>query len=333
MDLEIRHLRVLNAIADAGSLTRAAAALGFTQPALSAQLQRIERMLGGPLFARDSRGARPTAFGAMVLAHAHSVLTAHEDLMRDVRQRGPGDSDLTAVRLGSVPGPLTAVLVTTARGLLPRAEITLHTFDTEEEQLELLATGRLDFGLVVDYPEYELVLRPGLSEALLAVDPVFVLISERHPLAARPDIPLSALSGEAWLAGENKDVRMRAQFRAACRHAGFAPRRVQRLSGSVVFPLVGQGHGVALAHPLVTEREGVVVRPLAGDPMGVRQRLVWATSSPLAEHAPALHDALTKAYWVEAQRARVYREWLAGRGRLPPASGAADTTAGVSGTE
>ncbi|MGY1498346.1 LysR family transcriptional regulator [Streptomyces sp. QTS52] len=319
MELEVRHLRVLNAIADAGSISRAAAALGFTQPALTAQLQRIERLLGGSLFIRDGNGSRPTAFGAMVLAHAHGILTAHEDLMRDVRQRGPDDSDLTALRLGSIPGPLTAVLVTTARRLLPRAEITLHTCDTEEEQLELLATGRLDFGLVVDYPEYELALRPGLSDALLAVEPVFVLISEGHPLTGRPDIPLRDLSGEAWLVGENKDVRMRAQFRAACRRAGFAPRRVQRLSASVVFPLVGQGHGVALAHPLVTEREGVVARPLTGDPMGVRQRLVWAASSPLAEHAPALHDALTKAYWAEARRARVYWEWLENKGRLPPA--------------
>ncbi|MEU1480570.1 LysR family transcriptional regulator [Streptomyces sp. NPDC001668] len=318
MDLEVRHLRVLNAIAEAGSITRAAAALGFTQPSLTAQLQRIERMLGGSLFVRDGGGSRPTAFGAMVLAHAHGILTAHEDLMRDVRQRGPEDSDLTALRLGSLPGPLTALLVTTAQHLLPRAEITLHTCDTEEEQLELLASGRLDFGLVVDYPEYELALRPGLSDAVLAEEPVFVLISERHPLAARPDIPLSALSGEAWLVGENKDVRMRAQFRAACRRAGFVPRRVQRLSASVVFPLVGRGHGVALAHPLVTEREGVVARPLAGDPMGVRQRLVWAAGSPLAEHAPVLHDALTKAYWTEVRRAGVYREWLEGRGLLPP---------------
>ncbi len=95
-------------------------------------------------------------------------------------------------------------------------------------------------------------------------------------------------------------------------------RRVPRLSASVVFPLVGQGHGVALAHPLVTEGEGVVVRPLTGDPMEVRQRLVWAAHSPLAEHAPALHDALTKAYWAEARRARAYWGWLENRGQLPP---------------
>ncbi len=50
MELELRHLRTLRAIAEAGNLTRAATALGLAQPALSAQLRRIERALGGELF-------------------------------------------------------------------------------------------------------------------------------------------------------------------------------------------------------------------------------------------------------------------------------------------
>ncbi|MBT2878923.1 LysR family transcriptional regulator, partial [Streptomyces sp. McG6] len=50
MDLELRHLRTVRAIADEGSLPRAAAALGLAQPALSSQLRRIEKALGGPLF-------------------------------------------------------------------------------------------------------------------------------------------------------------------------------------------------------------------------------------------------------------------------------------------
>jgi DNA-binding transcriptional LysR family regulator len=67
MNLELRHLRVVCAIAETGSLTKAAAQLGLAQPALTAQLQRIERALGGPLFERDRRGARPTALGELVL--------------------------------------------------------------------------------------------------------------------------------------------------------------------------------------------------------------------------------------------------------------------------
>ena len=52
MDIELRHLRVICAIAESGSVTKAAASLGLAQPALTAQLQRIERALGGPLFDR-----------------------------------------------------------------------------------------------------------------------------------------------------------------------------------------------------------------------------------------------------------------------------------------
>lgn len=57
MDIELRHFRVICTIAELGSVTRAAAALGLAQPALTAQLQRIERALGRPLFERDRRRA------------------------------------------------------------------------------------------------------------------------------------------------------------------------------------------------------------------------------------------------------------------------------------
>ena len=56
MNLELRHLKVVCAIAETGSVTKAASLLGLAQPALTAQLQRIERTLGGPLFERDRRG-------------------------------------------------------------------------------------------------------------------------------------------------------------------------------------------------------------------------------------------------------------------------------------
>lgn len=71
--LELRHLRTVRAIADTGSLTKAAATLGLAQPALSAQLRRIEKALGGVLFDRDHTGARATPLGELVLERACSV--------------------------------------------------------------------------------------------------------------------------------------------------------------------------------------------------------------------------------------------------------------------
>lgn len=309
MDLEIRHLRVLSAVAEAGSISKAAAALGYTQPAITAQLQRIERALGNPLFARDGSGARPTALGSVVLNHAQNILALHDDLMRDVRRRD-ADDDLSTLRLGSTPSPLTAAMVTAARELVAGTEVSLH-ISTEEEMLELLATGRLEFGFGVDYPGYELPIPLGLAEAVLAVQPVFVLLSRDHPLAEQVEVPLEALADEQWLPGEGKDIRMRAQFHDACRRAGFSPRRVQRMNDNISFPLIGQGHGVSLCHPLAVERDNTVVRPLAGDPMWVRQRLVWPTRGALVEHAPRLRDALVTAHRTAAENSPVYRAWLA----------------------
>src|SRR5258706_9020114 len=80
MDLELRHLRVVCAIADAGSVTKAASALGLAQPALTAQLQRIQRALGGLRFERDRPGARATPLGELVLARARVLLPAGEGL-------------------------------------------------------------------------------------------------------------------------------------------------------------------------------------------------------------------------------------------------------------
>lgn len=315
MDLEIRHLRVVAAIAETGSISRASVVLGHSQPAVTAQLQRIERALGGPLFVRDGSGAKPTALGSMVLSHAQGIVALHDDLLRDVRRRDADESDLTTLRLGATAGPMAAGLVTVTRQLLPDAEVSLHVSDSDEELIELLASARLEIGLSVDYPGYELPVPEELTEAVLVLEPVFVVLSRDHALAAEPEIPLAALAGEHWLPGDGKDIRMRAMFRDACRRAGFAPRRVQRTSASVVFSLISQGHGVSLCRAITVERENVVVRPLAGDPMWVRERLLWSGNGPVADHAPRIRDALVDAYQAQAESMPAYRAWQRSRGQ------------------
>ncbi|TDO54446.1 DNA-binding transcriptional LysR family regulator [Kribbella sp. VKM Ac-2527] len=315
MDLEIRHLRVVAAIAETGSISRASVLLGHSQPAVTGQLQRIERALGGPLFARDGSGARPTALGAMVLSHAQGIIALHDGMMRDVRRREADDADLRTLRLGATASPMAAGLVTVSRQLLPDAEVSLHVSDSDEELIELLVEARLEVGLSADYPGYELAVPEELTEAVLVVEPVFIVLSKDHPLAAEAEIPLAALADEQWLPGDGKDVRMRKMFRDACRRAGFAPRRVQRTSASVVFSLISQGHGVSLCRAITVERENVVVRPLAGDPMWVRERLLWSGDGPVAEHAPRIRDALVAAYQAQAEAMPAYRAWQQSRGR------------------
>lgn len=85
-ELELRHLRTLCAIAEAGSLTKAAVSLGVTQPALSAQLRAVEDVIGGRLFDRDSVGSTPTELGEAVVALAATLLDDLGEITDRARQ-------------------------------------------------------------------------------------------------------------------------------------------------------------------------------------------------------------------------------------------------------
>src|SRR5262245_53823706 len=73
MSIDIRHIRLLLALAEERNFTRAAARLGIPQPALSNQLQRIERRLGVQLFSRTTRSVKLTAEGESLLPHLVAV--------------------------------------------------------------------------------------------------------------------------------------------------------------------------------------------------------------------------------------------------------------------
>ncbi|WP_438289626.1 LysR family transcriptional regulator [Streptomyces sp. HUAS TT7] len=106
MDFEVRHLRVVCAIAEADSLTKAAASLCMTQPGLGAQLRRIEAMLGGALFDRRQAGAVPTDFGDLVLARAQSILPGIDSPLAETARH---TSPVHRLRLGSAGAPLSPI--------------------------------------------------------------------------------------------------------------------------------------------------------------------------------------------------------------------------------
>ena len=102
MELELRHLRLIVTVAEQGSVTRAATALGLTQPALTAQLNRIDRTFGATVFTRDQRGARPTALGEFVLGRAKVLLPAMAALVEDAHRIVAGtDVRTRSVRVGT----------------------------------------------------------------------------------------------------------------------------------------------------------------------------------------------------------------------------------------
>ncbi|MFG3497509.1 LysR substrate-binding domain-containing protein [Streptomyces sp. NPDC047928] len=309
MDLELRHLKTLRAIADAGSLTRAASSLGLAQPALSAQLKRIERALGGPLFERGRHGVKATALGELVLERARVVLPAVSELQRDAVRfatgAGPG-----RFRLGGTHGPLLGALVDRLAASHPGRPVTTYTSWSERDIAASVVDGRLDFALIGTCgpsapPESErLVWRE------IAVDPVFVMLATGHPLAGRDRVALADLVDEAWTDVPG-DGCFGDCFTAACARAGFTPARVYETDTASCVHLVQVGRAVGLCRATFPDTAGLVTRPLAGTPLLWRHLLGWHPAAPAADVAPDVLARTRSAHAEAASRSASYAAWRA----------------------
>jgi DNA-binding transcriptional LysR family regulator len=312
MNLELRHLKVVCAIAETGSVTKAASLLGLAQPALTAQLQRIERTLGGPLFERDRRGARPTALGELVLSRARVLLPAMKGLQDEAaRLAGAGSDDaMSRYRIGTIGGPVVGGLVYRLSEAQPDAQISTHASYYVDELATMVLAGKLDYAQVGVCGDAIPSADYGLVWQTIAVDAVCVLIPEDHTAAKGVDIDLAELAEEQWAAGTG-DGCFADCFAAACARAGFTPRRVLETDIRGVVDMVESGAAIGLCQPTFRPPAGLTHRPLAGAPLRWRQVLGWHPDSTAARVAPRLTNMAVEAYQEVVARNPMYVEWLA----------------------
>ncbi|MFJ1901213.1 LysR family transcriptional regulator [Streptomyces sp. NPDC088115] len=311
MELELRHLRTVRAIADTGSLTKAAAALGLAQPALSAQLRRIEKALGGPLFDRDHTGARPTPLGELVLERARVVLPAVSELQAEAVRFANARGAMERFRLGGTHGPLLGGLVDRLATAHPAAPVSTYTSWSVAEIAGQLVDGRLDFALIGACGESPPPVADRLTWQVVGIDPVFVMLPEDHPLAGAPELELSALAEECW-ADVPGDGCFADCFVAACARAGFSPVSVYETDTVSVVHLVRVGRAVGLCRATFPPTPGVVTRPITGSPLSWRHLLGWHPRSAAASAAAAAVSGHTRAAYAEAvERSESCARWLA----------------------
>ncbi|MET7281294.1 LysR family transcriptional regulator [Kribbella sp. NPDC005582] len=300
MNVELRHLRVVVLVAEAGSVGRAARWLKVSQPSLTAQLKRIEAAFGGELFERSRTGVTPTALGRYAVDRARAILVDVDHLAATVSAMTAVES--SAVRLGGFP---TAPMSGIAQRLRDHGQIEQVSIEVEWSTsvlLQQLESGRLDFALLREFPGFELRLPTGVEACtVVESESAYVVMSADHPaaLVGREEIELAALSDEEWIGEPPDDSGFHVLFRAACEQAGFQPKiEHHSVDTSVLMGFVTSGQGVALISPTsyrMLSRE-VVTRPLAGDPIHRRLLLAWSTDSPRAQMAPDVLTMATAAY-------------------------------------
>ncbi|GIG62646.1 LysR family transcriptional regulator [Longispora fulva] len=297
---------MLCAVAASGSLRRAASVLGVSQPGLTAQLQRIERALGGDLFVRHQNGVTPTPLGEIVLARARAVLPTVDDLLQVATLAAGRGVDRHRFRLGSVNTPLLGGLVTAIHSLFPCSEITLRAQGSSLPLADHIAAGRLEAGVLGDCPAYELEPRHGVVYHPVVTEPVFVMLPAAHRLADRAEITLADLADDDWVLPQPDDDRIREYWSLT---AGFHIRVPYEAEGRLVVEVVRSGHAVSLCQPTFDEVPGIVVRPIAGTPLWYRHVLAWHRFGPLAARGEALTCLVAQAYEAAVARSRVYSRW------------------------
>ena len=146
MDLEIRHLRLVAEIADAGSMTRAAGRLFLTQSALSHQLRDIEARLETPFFVRVGRKMVLTAAGRRVLETARRVLGDLQRAEEDIRRlAGHTDGVIRVCTQCNTGYHWLAPLLSVFQRKHPRVSVHIAA-DATAHPVDALVEGRVDLG-------------------------------------------------------------------------------------------------------------------------------------------------------------------------------------------
>ncbi|MEU2161882.1 LysR family transcriptional regulator [Streptomyces chengbuensis] len=308
MELEVRHLRVLCAIADAGSLHKAARRLGMSQPSLTTQLRRIENALGGELFLRERTGCRPTPLGRAVLSRARPLIAGMSALVTETRAAVARAGD-RRLRIGSTASRALAGWLRRLRQRLPDGtDLSLHMNVSANTLLRMVDAGHLDVAFVHEVEGCPLLVPEGLERRVLVErEPQFVSMARDHPAAAAPVVDLTDLAEDRWMVDPTVDGEWDG-LRRVLTAAGIDPP-VLHADYHTATSLIVVGEAVAPCQPTSGPREDMAIRPLRDDPLAVRL-LLYRRPGPGAETFALAYAELLAAYREAALRAAPYRQWL-----------------------
>src|SRR5437016_5358315 len=279
MDLKLKDLRYLVAVADLRHFGRAAARCFVSQPTLSAQLKKLEQSFGLQLIERAPNNVSLTAAGEEIVARARRIIEASDEVVALARsQRDPLAGPLRLALLPTIGPYLLPRVAPAIRRALPRLELRLYEYQTAP-MLERLRGGELDVGILALPVELD-----GLESHELYREAFVVALPERHPLAAHGTLRVADLKGETLLLLEDGHC-LRDQALEVCSRAGVRePQDFRATSLETLRQMVATGAGVTLlpelaVHGAYRSARGVALRPFAR-PAPVRHvGAVWRKTS------------------------------------------------------
>lgn len=241
LQLEVRHLKLVETVAKEGGLTKAANRLHVTQSALSHQLRDIEDKLGTPLFLRLNKKMLLTQAGERLLTSAPAVLDELKRAEEDIRQIALHREGILRISTECYTCYhwLPPVLKPFGREF-PRVEVRIVA-DATRRPIEALLDGRLDLAITsAATRNQKLVFKP------LFRDEMVVIVSPDHPLASRSYVTAKDFSSEHLLvyALPREDLTI---YQKVLIPAGVTPKHVSRVElTEAIIEMVKAGLGVGV---------------------------------------------------------------------------------------
>lgn len=292
-DLSPVGLRVLREVAQAGSFSAAAEALGYTQSAVSRQVAGLEAAAGRRLFERSRQGVALTTAGARLLASAIRVLDELEGAMRDLSGE---QAAVGPVRLGAF-ATAAAAFVPRALATLPRElRVTLRE-GTTPVLTRALRAGTLDLAVLAQSPPFRPpdAESPPLELTTLSERELVLGVPAHHPFAATGVVDVAALAGQVWVASRSE---------AGESLLGVWPGLAERPDVRYVvrdwlakLQIVRAGLAITTLAPITRDvvGEGVAIVAVRGEPRETRRVVMARRPGPLDAAVGRVGDALIAA--------------------------------------
>lgn len=300
--INLRDLRVLMSVVQAGSMGKAARALATSQPAVSRSISDLEHALGVRLLDRTAKGVEPTLYAHALLKRGTAVFDELSQGIKDIRfLADPTEGDLAVAASIAIAEGLLCSVIGRLRRRYPRFSFQVHAADTGTAYRALLdRTVDLAVVHIVEPPDAEY-----MEVETLLHDPHVVVVGAQNPLTRRRRISLQELANEPWVLPIRDQPYGRVVSEAFRAHGLDFPSTVVASTLPLRTALMMTGHYLSMVPRIATQfapRNRVLktlpidlpttVRPLAL--VTLKGRTINPFAHLLADHVRDAAKALTR---------------------------------------
>lgn len=242
--MNIRQIEAFRAVVTMGSMSKAAALLGISQPAISRLISDFQDAVGFKLFARRRYHTEPTPDGKLLFEKVNKIFIGFDELkeeITDIRNAQSGKIEFSAT--SSYATGILPRLIAEYKGKFPNTSISLH-INSHEDVIAWVASGRADLGFVI-----QPVAHTAVQVDEFLTGPARCIMPETHQLAKKKSLAAKELVDQAFVSFP-RGTPLRFEIDQLFNRLGVERvLQVEATSHQAVCALVASGLGVALVNP------------------------------------------------------------------------------------